>query len=107
MERLLNKRSLLLQKQEECTHKLRELSSLPANVEDYKDLAKKELLYQLDQTNRKLQSYSQVNKKALDQYVSFTEQYDDLLNKKQEADNGADRITELIQALDRKKVRPV
>ena len=44
-----------------------------------------------------------MNKKALDQYVSFTEQYDDLLNKKKESDSGADRITELIQALDRKK----
>jgi structural maintenance of chromosome 3 (chondroitin sulfate proteoglycan 6) len=55
------------------------------------------------QVNRKLQGYSQVNKKALDQYVSFTEQYDDLLNKKKESDNGAERITELIQALDRKK----
>lgn len=105
MERLLNKRSLLLQKQEECMHKIRELGSLPANVENYKDLAKKELLDQLDRVNRKLQGYSQVNKKALDQYVSFTEQYDDLLNKKKEADNGADSITELIQALDRKKVR--
>lgn len=103
MERLLNKRSLLLQKQEECTQKIRELGSLPANVEKYKDMVKKELLDQLDKVNRELQGYSQVNKKALDQYVSFTEQYDDLLNKKKESDSGADRITELIQALDRKK----
>jgi hypothetical protein len=48
MERLLNKRSLLLQKQEECTQKIRELGSLPANVEKYKDMVKKELLDQLD-----------------------------------------------------------
>jgi structural maintenance of chromosome 3 (chondroitin sulfate proteoglycan 6) len=34
MEKLINKRSLLLQKKEECMRKIRELGSLPASVSE-------------------------------------------------------------------------
>jgi structural maintenance of chromosome 3 (chondroitin sulfate proteoglycan 6) len=103
MEKLLNKRSLLLQKKEECMNKIRELGSLPSTVENYKGLERKELLRMLDQTSKQLQQYSQVNKKAGDQYVSFTQQHSELLHKKREADEAAQKIGELIRVLDDRK----
>ncbi len=53
-------------------------------------MGRKALLAELDRVNKELQEYNQVNKKAMDQYVSFTEQYDELLRKKKEADESAE-----------------
>lgn len=43
---------------------------------------------QLTKTNEKLKKFSHVNKKALDQYLSFTTQREDLLSRKTELDEG-------------------
>lgn len=69
MEKLLNKRSVLLQKREECTRKIRELGSLPTNkLGDYKNMKLSQLIAQLKEVNIELKKYGSVNKKALDQY---------------------------------------
>ena len=40
----------------------------------------------LDECNKELKKYSHVNKKALDQFVSFSEQKEKLLARKDEID---------------------
>jgi chromosome segregation ATPase len=55
------------------------------------------------QANEKLKKYSHVNKKALDQFVSFSEQRETLLERKAELDKGDEAIQELITALDQQK----
>ena len=115
MEKLINKRSLLLQKKEECMRKIRELGSLPASVAEYvffafpppsfplfsmnillmqsyryQSVPRKELLTNLNEVNRKLGAYNQVNKKAFDQYVSFSEQREGLIKRKEDLDKGAE-----------------
>ena len=52
-----------------------------------------------------LTKYSHVNKKALDQYVNFSEQREALLERKTELDDGAAKIKELIEALDQQRTR--
>ena len=42
----------------------------------------------LDECNKELKKYSHVNKKALDQFVSFSEQKEKLLARKEEIDRG-------------------
>eukprot|EP01114_Cavostelium_apophysatum_P016736 TRINITY_DN4818_c0_g1_i6.p1 TRINITY_DN4818_c0_g1~~TRINITY_DN4818_c0_g1_i6.p1 ORF type:complete len:998 (-),score=422.06 TRINITY_DN4818_c0_g1_i6:73-3066(-) len=75
MEKLLNRRSLHLQKKEESERKIREIGSLPsAEVESFKDKTLKQLMGLLHTTNTELKGYSHVNKKALEQYLSFTDQ---------------------------------
>jgi structural maintenance of chromosome 3 (chondroitin sulfate proteoglycan 6) len=44
-----------------------------------------------------------VNKKALDQYINFSEQREELLMRKAELDEGAKAIEGLITNLDRQK----
>lgn len=57
----------------------------------------------LHSVNESLKKYSHVNKKALDQYVSFSEQRETLLQRKTELDAGQAAIQELVDALDMQK----
>ena len=77
---------IVLQK-EECMRKIRELGSLPSDAfEKYQNLNSKQLFKKLDQCNHELKKYSHVNKKALDQFVNFTEQKGKLIKRKEELD---------------------
>ena len=57
----------------------------------------------LEAINKELKKYSHVNKKAYDQYVNFSEQREVLLGRKKELDEGADKVRELVESLDRQK----
>ena len=74
-----------------------------AELEKFKELSIKELMARLTDCNESMSKYSHVNKKALDQYVSFTEQRQTLVDRKAELDKGAESIEELISTLDRQK----
>ena len=57
----------------------------------------------LHKCNDSLKAYSHVNKKALDQYLSFTDQRNELLSRKEEVDKGDRAIRQLIDTLDQRK----
>jgi hypothetical protein len=131
VEKLHSKRSLHQQKKDECMRKILELGGTPNGVDAYaaaavaripsavhadarrrlKNLSIDQLMSQLEKTNAKLKKYAHVNKKALDQFVSSTQQArqlccrrrhlladsppnacvvqrDDLLKRKEELDTG-------------------
>lgn len=67
------------------------------------DLTIKSLIERLAKVNENLKKYSHVNKKALEQYVGFSEQRETLLLRKTEIDKGQAAIKELIEALDLQK----
>lgn len=54
----------------------------------YKRKGVKELLKMLHRCNEQLQQFSHVNKKALDQYINFTEQREELQRRQAELDAG-------------------
>ncbi|KAL6976515.1 Structural maintenance of chromosomes protein 3 [Sarracenia purpurea var. burkii] len=104
LEQLLSKRNILLAKQEEYSKKIRELGPLSADAfETYKRRSIKELHKMLHRCNEQLQQFSHVNKKALDQYVNFTEQREELQKRQAELDAGDEKIRELITVLDQRK----
>ncbi|KAL4188470.1 hypothetical protein AMTRI_Chr08g160350 [Amborella trichopoda] len=104
LEQLLNKRNILLAKQEDCMKKIRDLGSLPSDAfEKYKRKSIKELHKMLHKCNEDLKRFSHVNKKALDQYINFTEQREELQKRQAELDAGDEKIKELITALDQRK----
>merc|ERR1719150_2884482 len=87
LERMASKQTVLQQKIQDCTKKIRELGSLPSDAfEKYKSMSQKQLFKQLERANQELKKYSHVNKKALDQYVSFSEQKEKLIKRKEELD---------------------
>jgi structural maintenance of chromosome 3 (chondroitin sulfate proteoglycan 6) len=103
-EKVLNRRRRLLQKREEVMKDIRELGTLPmSELEKFKDLPYREVIKEYNTRNEKLKGYSHVNKKALDQYVSFNEQRTTLLDRKRELDEGYNSIKDLIDVLDRRK----
>ncbi|GFP97186.1 structural maintenance of chromosomes protein 3 [Phtheirospermum japonicum] len=125
LEQLLDKKNIYLAKQEEYSKKIRELGPLSSDAFEtsafqvvsyvnfhtladfvfhkYKRKSIKELYKQLHKCNEQLQQFSHVNKKALDQYVNFTEQREELQRRQAELDAGDEKIKELISVLDMRK----
>lgn len=104
MEKIAHKRSLLMKKKEECTKKIRELGSLPADAFDkHQKTPIKALWKKLHQCNEELKKYSHVNKKALDQFVNFSEQKEKLMKRKEELDKGYQSIVDLMDVLEQRK----
>ncbi|XVE59714.1 hypothetical protein DITRI_Ditri05aG0068400 [Diplodiscus trichospermus] len=104
LEQMLSIRSNLLAKQEEYSKKIRDLGPLSSDAfETYKRKQVKELQKMLHRCNEQLQQFSHVNKKALDQYVNFTEQREELQKRQAELDSGDEKIKELIAVLDQRK----
>lgn len=105
LEELLNQRSVLIGQRDEASRHIRDLGSLPAEAFDAKYMSMREpkLLKELRAAHEELKKYSHVNKKALDQYVSFTEQRDKLKQRKATLDAGAEHIRTLIDVLDQRK----
>lgn len=104
LEKITNKQSLLLKKKEECTKKIRELGSLPSEAfEKYQNLQGKQLFKKLESCTEELKKYSHVNKKALDQFVSFSEQKEKLIGRREELTRDYQSIIDLIYHLDHRK----
>lgn len=105
LDKMLTKRTALKRKEEDCTKKIRELGALPAEHTSakYTKLTTEKLMKNLETVNGKLRAFSHVNKKAMEQYVGFTEQRKDLLDRKSELDKGRQAILDLIDHLDLKK----
>lgn len=77
---------------------------LPQDAYDkYQDMSMKDLYYKLDVCNQELKKLSHVNKKAMDQYVQFSEHKEKLLQRREEADRAYKSILDFINTLDQRK----
>ncbi|OWM69062.1 structural maintenance of chromosomes protein 3 [Punica granatum] len=104
LDQLVSRKNSILARQEEFSQKIRNLGPLSSDAfEMYKRRSIKELQKMLHRCNEQLQQFSHVNKKALDQYVNFTEQREELQKRQAELDAGDEKIKELISVLDQRK----
>lgn len=88
MDKLMNSRLIYMAKRDDCLKKIRELGALPNDAFDkYKNMDIKRLMSKLEKTNAEIKKMAGVNKKALDQYTSFTEEKASLLERKEGQDN--------------------
>ena len=60
----------------------------------------KELYSRLDECNQELKKLSHVNKKAMDQYIQFSEHKEKLIQRREEADRANDSYIDFISKLD-------
>mmetsp|Transcript_23269 Transcript_23269/g.34155 ORF Transcript_23269/g.34155 Transcript_23269/m.34155 type:complete len:1343 (-) Transcript_23269:210-4238(-) len=103
-DRLLNKRTMLSESSLHKQRQIRELGSLPRKeLEELEGMTDKNLLAFLKEVNEKLKTFSGVNRKALDQYVSFNEQRKTLLDRRDSLRNDKISILQLIDNLDLQK----
>jgi len=103
-DKLLNKRTMLLETMAQKQRMIRDLGTLPRQeMQDFKSLSEKQLLARLKDVNDQLKKYASVNRKALDQYVSFNEQRESLMGRRDELSKDKDSIKSLIDSLDKQK----
>lgn len=104
LENLTNSKARLLAKRSDLEKRVRDLGTLPTEAyEAHRSRALRELHSRLHATNADLKKFAHVNKKALDQYVLFAEQRDELVRRKAENDNAEAKIQQLISTLDMRK----
>lgn len=106
-EKCLSKKSLLQQRREEIEKKIAELGALPEEAfsteSDCDDLTSDQLLAQLNTTNKGLTKYAHINKKAMEQYNTFTRERSDLTKRKEELEKSRDSIEQLMTKLEKQK----
>ncbi|KAK4055631.1 Structural maintenance of chromosomes protein 3 [Microbotryomycetes sp. JL201] len=103
VERYLSKRQMLMQRKDACNKNIRDLGVLPEEAFQETTASSEKLAKRLRKVHEELKKFAHVNKKAFEQYTSFTKQRDELIARQQELDESADSITELIDVLDARK----
>ncbi|KAJ8921587.1 hypothetical protein NQ315_010492 [Exocentrus adspersus] len=109
LEKFATKQNLLEQKIAESVEKINQLGALPAQdlYSHYVKMSSRSLFKELEKTNNQLKKFSHVNKKALDQFMSFSDQKEKLQKRKEELDRGDEKIKELIQMLEQRKMEAI
>ncbi|RDD37399.1 Structural maintenance of chromosomes protein 3 [Trichoplax sp. H2] len=103
-EKWTNKSISLQRDVEEYSQKISALGVLPADAFDkYQEVPMKILWKKLSECNDGLKKYEHVNKKALDQYVNFSQEKEKLMKRKDELDKGHEAIIELMEVLELRK----
>ncbi|KAG5329047.1 SMC3 protein, partial [Acromyrmex heyeri] len=109
LEKLASKLNILQQKIVECTQKITELGALPSHeaYSKFSTMSTKQLFKEMEKANNHLKKYSHVNKKALDQFMSFSDQKERLVKRKEELDRGDEKIKELMSVLEQRKCEAI
>jgi structural maintenance of chromosome 3 (chondroitin sulfate proteoglycan 6) len=103
-EKMNEKKRIAMRKRDECIIKLRDIGTLPSNeIAQIESSRKKDLLSELTKVNEGLKKYSHVNKKAIEQFTSFSEQREQLHARMEELNQSDASIRDLIKSLDAKK----
>ncbi|GAA5985596.1 hypothetical protein JCM5350_007149 [Sporobolomyces pararoseus] len=103
VERYLAKRQILMVRKDECNKNIRDLGVLPEEAFVETSASSEKLLKKLRKVNEALKGFAHVNKKAYEQYSSFTKQRDELNSRQEELDESQTSILELIEVLDARK----
>lgn len=104
MEKSMQKKAALTKQAAECTANIRDLGVLPDEAfTKYKTTDSNAVVKKLHKTNEALKKYSHVNKKAFEQYNSFTKQRETLTTRREELDASQTSINDLISVLDQRK----
>ncbi|KAI0023216.1 condensin complex component SMC3 [Xylariomycetidae sp. FL0641] len=104
MEKSIQKKALLTARAAECAKNIRDLGVLPDEAfEKYERLDIKTISNRLKKVSDALKKYKHVNKKAFEQYNSFTNQQEHLLKRRMELDQSQASIEELVEHLDHRK----
>ncbi|KAF4162739.1 hypothetical protein CNMCM6936_001715 [Aspergillus lentulus] len=104
MEKNMQKKAALTKQAAECAANIRDLGVLPDEAfTKYKHTDSNTVVKKLHKVNEALKKYSHVNKKAFEQYNSFTKQRETLTNRREELEASQKSIEELISVLDQRK----
>ncbi|CAF3513648.1 unnamed protein product [Rotaria sp. Silwood1] len=94
-------------KLDESAKRQNDIGVPPDGLDKYKDIPIKQLQHDLDRAIIELKKYAHVNKKALDQFLQFSDERDKLTNRKAEIDEAHRHIVDLIESLDNKRFETI
>ncbi|KAL1954558.1 hypothetical protein VTO42DRAFT_1069 [Malbranchea cinnamomea] len=104
MEKNTQKKAALTKQAAECSANIRDLGVLPDEAfTKYKNMDSNTVAKKLHNVNEALKKYAHINKKAFEQYNSFTKQRETLIKRREELDASRKSIDELIMILDQRK----
>ncbi|KAK4192119.1 putative chromosome segregation protein [Podospora australis] len=104
MEKAIQTRARLISQAAEYAKNIRELGVLPEEAfGKYEKMRSEQIETRLRKVNEVLKKYKHINKKAFDQYNSFTTQREQLLKRRKELDTSQSSIEALIEHLDQEK----
>ncbi|KAJ2353785.1 Structural maintenance of chromosomes protein 3 [Coemansia sp. RSA 2673] len=104
LEKCLAQRNLYVQKKNEYMRNIQDLGVLPEEAfRNFNRAQIPKLAKKLHKANEKLKKFRHVNKKAFEQYSIFARQREGIQQRKQELDQSAASIEELISVLDQRK----
>ncbi|KAJ2746564.1 Structural maintenance of chromosomes protein 3 [Coemansia sp. BCRC 34301] len=104
LEKCLAQRNLYVQKKNEYMRNIQDLGVLPEEAfRNFSRAQLPKLAKKLHKANEKLKMFRHVNKKAFEQYSIFARQREGIQQRKQELDQSAASIEELISVLDQRK----
>lgn len=104
MEKSMQKKAALTKQAAECAANIRDLGVLPDEAfTKYKNTDSNAVVKKLHKVNESLKKYSHVNKKAFEQYNSFTKQRELLTSRREELEASQKSIDDLINVLDQRK----
>lgn len=105
-EDVSTKKSILVLRREEVQKKILDLGALPEEAfqhELYEGFDSDQLLSKLDQVNQDLTKYAHINKKAMEQFSTFTREREDLTERREELEQSRESIESLINSLEKQK----
>ncbi|KAG7131654.1 Chromosome segregation protein sudA like [Verticillium longisporum] len=103
IEKSQSKKAVYSAQAADAAKAIRDLGVLPDDFSKYENLDSKQIDSRLKRVRNALKKYQHVNKKAFEQYNSFTSQQDQLLKRRTELDASQRSIKELIEHLDERK----
>ncbi|KAK3313512.1 RecF/RecN/SMC [Apodospora peruviana] len=104
MEKNIQTKARLISQAAEYAKNIRDLGILPDQAfGKYEKMKSEQIENRLRKVNEALKKYKHINKKAFDQYNSFTTQREQLLKRRKELDTSQGSIEELIEHLDQAK----
>jgi structural maintenance of chromosome 3 (chondroitin sulfate proteoglycan 6) len=93
----------VVKKKDDADEKLRNLTVVSSEMAKFKALDHGALIKQLTAANKELSKFEHVNKKAIDQFTTFTDQLKELEAQKKEIDESREAIEVLIRKVDEQK----
>ncbi|XP_063720697.1 structural maintenance of chromosomes protein 3-like isoform X2 [Symsagittifera roscoffensis] len=107
LETITKKQHLIVKRIEDCSKKIRDLGSLAnESFGNYQEMNRNQLIEELHKCNNELEKYIHVNEKALQQFVSTTEEKKSL-HRKAEVDRGSQAIQDMMDSLDNQRYEAI
>ncbi|WQF76165.1 Putative structural maintenance of chromosomes protein [Colletotrichum destructivum] len=104
IEKSMSKKAVYTAQAADAAKAIRDLGVLPEEAFDkYERMDPRQIDSRLKKVRQALKKFQHVNKKAFEQYNSFTSQQDQLLKRRKELDASQESIEELVAHLDQRK----